>query len=1247
MAASTAAAQQQQRQHHQHVHAFKQLLDPTDLLPGHNVADLYSLRHLCLRGGGIPDDAGPSTSRSTLGTSVPASSASISRDNDSGWLRAQAWRVLLGYLSPEKAEWSRTLDKRRAEYYQYVEDFLPKSDEGSGGVEGHPNHAASGAHPGGKLSERDALVDQIYRDLSRSRKNAFAFYRQDVRPSWSCPLAPEPIPSTTSTATKRKAMPRSKRRHGLLQRLESFNDDYAQTMQAERQRKSRPGNAAHTPLSGVLQGAKSSASHPSTPTITLNAAHSSSEEAFLTPNSDIDDRKPESTSDATTGSYFPEAYIDQRWHSLLRILYIYALLNPSMGYVQGMNEVLFVLLYVMGTSAPPPTTAVPGNEQQATPSMGMPTGSTSADEIFARAEDASSSLTFTDHHDEPSGSHAEADAFWCFSALIGEVRDLYDFDNLDYSSVGLRVSHDRAKDLPGSAQTGVGTSCEDGMAGALRRFSLRLSWLDEELWRSLRLHSLDPVLPYYSFRWLACLISTELSLPSLVRVWDALLSEPNEARGEDGIAFAPKVEFLIDICCALIGAIRDPLLEALQESSISPFKDDGEFDAFSRAMDILQTYPDGDIGPVLEMAFLYRQKRLATPLTGDGPPTDFKEEDVMSNIRSRTMNAFRGWKATGSPAEARKGPWLISTPNKPPNAGMTAESGSTSTPTPTRLQRYAEAFQSSDAAATLSKTSSNWHAKAMATWNGTDSATSTPSKSTSGSLLRDVEHAVQPRKTSLAELGSSWFARSAAVGDTSSPASATLSARKDIHPALRWSRQGVPPDLPLPVVGDSPPGREEYHGPSRLFQGRAGPKSVAGSQQSASSSPDATVDHEEASAGTPSRFAHLPSLANAHAKTKPPAMSRVASGPKPLLLQRSAGPPRESPTNGKLATEEPASRKISTGPLAAAALNAVTAMQSPSGIGSSSNGSESASSSVSGRKANGSANYRRALADGAFESPLSSWRSSTDTDSAWRAGASRGNNETSSSNDGHARMSQKDPGLQASPPPPVPSKETDSSAKSASDQTVSPSIAQMFEGLDAFTTPPLSGNEENLADQQAPIAADRMRSKTLLASTTPLHRGTAPAAAFGRAGSATSIGPNTSGSTVTAPSPPTDEAYGGIAFTGDERPLPASQAAEKPNAFGIVTSSSDVPLTQKSSLQRKPRRKASDSMSTTTTTTGAVSPEGDSTSGSGSVSGSGSRRGLRRGSKNVSVGSIDETGAVFASTAPRRTSRRNNTSDQI
>lgn len=70
--------------------AFLALLDPSDLLPGYAVSNLYTLKQLCLQGS-LPDSP--------------------------KWLRAQAWRVLLGYLPQEKREWKDVLRKRRAEYY--------------------------------------------------------------------------------------------------------------------------------------------------------------------------------------------------------------------------------------------------------------------------------------------------------------------------------------------------------------------------------------------------------------------------------------------------------------------------------------------------------------------------------------------------------------------------------------------------------------------------------------------------------------------------------------------------------------------------------------------------------------------------------------------------------------------------------------------------------------------------------------------------------------------------------------------------------------------------------------------------------------------------------------------------------------------------------------------------------------------------------------------------------------------------
>lgn len=141
---------------------------------------------------------------------------------------------------------------------------------------------------------------------------------------------------------------------------------------------------------------------------------------------------------------------DVRWHSILRILYIYALLNPAMGYIQGMNEVAFVLLYVFGHSGA---------------------------DITTRTE--------TIHDEDPdmeavlrSSEHAEADSFWCFSALFADIRDLYTFDGLDRAAAGLSGDEPTLHHGSGVLQTG-------NMAATLRSFSYRLHWIDLELWKTL------------------------------------------------------------------------------------------------------------------------------------------------------------------------------------------------------------------------------------------------------------------------------------------------------------------------------------------------------------------------------------------------------------------------------------------------------------------------------------------------------------------------------------------------------------------------------------------------------------------------------------------------------------------------------------------------------------------------------------------------------------------------------------------
>ncbi|PWN35815.1 RabGAP/TBC [Meira miltonrushii] len=1044
-------SQSQASQQSQRLRSFRALLDPTDLLPGHNIADVYSLRHLCLQAGGIPDRSSSSTD---------------------GWLRAQAWRVLLGYLSPDKAQWTKTLNKRRAEYYQFVSDFLPSDDQLDPSNEASSSSENRSSLPG-KLSERDALLDQIFRDLARSRKNAFAFYRQEVQPSTDCPLAPLP----ESDQPNLKAVPRLAQRHGLLHRLEQINADYAYLIEQERAMAGQSkGEKIEVTSPECRRQDSLMAPSPTTPiredrpSITLQPASPAQME---TPLSGLPIETPLREANIESGKS-ARTYTDRHWHSLLRILYIYALLNPSIGYVQGMNEVLFIVLYIFGTSSAMPT---PISEDD---------------------ENATSSS------DGDSGDHAEADAFWCFSALVGEVRDLYDFDGIDHASANLRVSNDRQQSNLANTQKG-----SSGMGSLLKRFSLRLRWLDSELWRTLQDHSLDPRLPYYSFRWLACLLCTELSLPSLARVWDALLAESNESKGAESDNTSPKIDFLIDISCALLINIRGQLLDALSDS------DSEEEDVFTQAMSILQTYPDDDIGPILEMAILFRQRRMAAPLTGDAPPT--QDEDLNSNLRDKALNAFREWRSPSASSQKN-----AVTPRRVSDRLAQAMNTPSSASPATRFQKYAEAIQTSDAAASISKASTNWQAKAMATWSGSKNVQSTPTRE--GKMQSDGTN------TSLSEMGSNWFQRLRVGSDANSSPNALKPDEETMHPSLRWST--VPPNLPIPNVLDSPPERQEFNFTGRVPSGFVSVNRLAaannlvgrengseghghtptagnGSSPGSLSSFDGAHDASSSVNGSPAagnfnRFAHLPSLQHAAAvagvRGSPKSSSQNQNhsqsssnghhGLQPLMLQNAARPARDHSANGSVNGDEPSSRKVASGPMAA---------------------------NVSPR---GSAFASRRRGENQSYGGHGSHRDSTFTSTSFSSSMFR-NGE----NGGSLAGSQTGDS-------PLP------------DSFGSESWSTFGRGTHAQeTVPPLP-----VKDYKRPaVEGLPALSGSAPAFSMPSGRGTVAASAFGRRGSS--------------------EKRGGAST--DEGP-----------AFGQVSSSADVPLASKTTLQRKNVRQGSTSTST-------------------------------------------------------------------
>lgn len=155
---------------------------------------------------------------------------------------------------------------------------------------------------------------------------------------------------------------------------------------------------------------------------------------------------------------------EAHWEVVERILFLYAKLNPGQGYVQGMNEIIGPIYYVMASD--------PNLEYR---------------------------------------RHAEADCFFCFTALMGEIRDFF-IKTLDES--------------------------EDGIKGMMAKLSNMLREKDSEVWNRLRDQELYP--QYYSFRWLTLLLSQEFPLPDVLRIWDSVFADEK------------RYNFLVKVCCAMI-----------------------------------------------------------------------------------------------------------------------------------------------------------------------------------------------------------------------------------------------------------------------------------------------------------------------------------------------------------------------------------------------------------------------------------------------------------------------------------------------------------------------------------------------------------------------------------------------------------------------------------------------------------------------------------------------------------------------
>ena len=111
----------------------------------------------------------------------------------------------------------------------------------------------------------------------------------------------------------------------------------------------------------------------------------------------------------------------------------------------------------------------------------------------------------------------EADVYWCFTSLISQMHDHYTID-------------------------------QPGIQRIVAVVEVVLQKVDLQLWQHFQNEGV-PIF-HFTFKWINCLLSRELSGSTAARLWDTLLSE------ENGFEL-----LLIHVCVSLLCSLRLTLLE--------------------------------------------------------------------------------------------------------------------------------------------------------------------------------------------------------------------------------------------------------------------------------------------------------------------------------------------------------------------------------------------------------------------------------------------------------------------------------------------------------------------------------------------------------------------------------------------------------------------------------------------------------------------------------------------------------------
>ena len=293
---------------------------------------------------------------------------------DEGSQRGVVWRLLLNYLPDQTDEWSAQLQASRAFYHQCVTDLMADTYDVQHGdaLRWRPRRGPGSGWtvPSNNNREEDSVENIVTNDTAKASEEELGEQQQDdgslsdvdlpKPPPTETPLErPPPVTPELPDSIRQAWKARGKDEHLLNNLASSYN-----ALKVKTGPDTSPNDAEDYVEAAVLLDEVRKDVHRTHPDLSF----------FLEPTFDLGAR---------------------RYAAIERILFVWATYNKGVRYVQGMNEIVGAIYYVLAKDWNPEWAA-----------------------------------------------HAEADSYFLFATLLAEMRDVF-ISDMDDSATGIqgRLAH--------------------------------------------------------------------------------------------------------------------------------------------------------------------------------------------------------------------------------------------------------------------------------------------------------------------------------------------------------------------------------------------------------------------------------------------------------------------------------------------------------------------------------------------------------------------------------------------------------------------------------------------------------------------------------------------------------------------------------------------------------------------------------------------------------------------------------------